>query len=59
MSNLAGYPQITYPSSSGVMSNQVRVSLAVQQSLPFSSMFMTAAPTIIANSTAAGIPSGE
>ena len=59
MSNLSGYPQITYPLDSGAMTNQVKVSLAIQQSLPFSSLFMTAAPTIIANSTAAGIPAGE
>jgi Flp pilus assembly protein TadG len=59
MSNLTGYPIISYPADTGVITNQVRVSLAVQKSLPFSSMFMTAAPTIIANSTAAGIPGGE
>ena len=59
MSNLTGYPAVTYPADSGVMTYQVKVTLAVQQSLPFSSLFMTAAPTIIANSTAAGIPSGE
>ncbi len=59
MTNQSGYPQISYPSDSGAMTNQVKVSLAVQQSLPFSSLFMTVAPTIIANSTAAGIPSGE
>ncbi|WP_394998458.1 pilus assembly protein TadG-related protein, partial [Sphingomonas sp.] len=56
MSNLTGYPAVTYPANSGVMTNQVKVSLAIQQSLPFSSLFMTAAPTIIANSTAAGVP---
>ena len=59
MTNKSGYPLIIYPSNSGVMQNQVKVSLAVQQSLPFSSLFMTAAPTIVANSTAAGIPRDE
>lgn len=59
MTNKSGYPLIIYPSNSGVMQNQVKVSLAVQQALPFSSLFMTAAPTIVANSTAAGIPSGK
>jgi hypothetical protein len=52
-----GYPQVSYPADSGVMTNQVKVTLAVQQSLPFSSLFMSAAPTIIANSTAATVPS--
>ncbi len=58
MTNLSGYPQISYPSDSGVKINQVKVTLAVQQSLPFSSLFMTAAPTIVANATAATIPTG-
>jgi hypothetical protein len=34
------------------------VTLAVQQSLPFSSLFMSSAPTIIANATAASVPAG-
>lgn len=54
----AGYPKVTYPSDSGVKQDQVTVQLAIQQKLPFSSMFMTAAPTIVVNSTAASIPSG-
>lgn len=54
----SGYPQVTYPGNSGQTTNQVKVTLAVQQSLPFSSMFMTAAPTIIVNSTAASVPAG-
>lgn len=53
-----GYPQIAYPADSGVKTYQVQVTLAVQQSLPFSSLFMSAAPTIIASSTAASVPSG-
>jgi hypothetical protein len=40
------------------MTNQVQVSLAIQQPLPFSSFFMTAAPTITANATAAAVPAG-
>jgi Flp pilus assembly protein TadG len=59
MTNNSGYPQITYPADAGVMKNQVKVTLAVQRSLPFSSLFITAAPIIVANATAAGIPSGE
>ena len=53
----SGYPQIAYPGNSGVMTNQVQVTLAVQQRLPFSSLFMPA-PTIIARSTAAAVPAG-
>jgi Flp pilus assembly protein TadG len=56
MGLLSGYPQVTFPANSGVMTNQVHVTLAIQQPLPFSSMFMTASPTIIANSTAASVP---
>jgi Flp pilus assembly protein TadG len=58
MSNAAGYPVVTYPADSGVKTNQVSVGLAVQQSLPFSSLFMTTAPMITATSTAATIPAG-
>lgn len=54
----SGYPIVSYPADSGVSVNQVKVTLAIQQSLPFSSLFMSSAPTIIANSTAASVPSG-
>jgi Flp pilus assembly protein TadG len=54
----SGYPQVNYPANTSTMKNQVRVVLSVQQPLPFSSMFMSAAPTITATSTAASIPSG-
>ncbi len=54
----SGYPIVGYPANSGVMTNQVKVVLALQQRLPFSSMFMSAAPTIIASSTAASVPAG-
>jgi Flp pilus assembly protein TadG len=53
-----GYPIVSYPDDSGVQMDQVKVTLAIQRKLPFSSMFMSAAPTIIVNSTAASIPSG-
>ncbi len=43
---------VTTPTVSG-FSDAVRVNLAVQKSLPFSSMFMTTAPTIRAEATAA------
>jgi Flp pilus assembly protein TadG len=58
MSLQTGYPQVTYPADAGVMQNQVHVVLAIQRRLPFSSMFMTAAPVITASSTAASIPAG-
>lgn len=54
----SGYPDVTYPTDTAVMQYQVRVSLAVQQSLPFSSLFVSTAPTIIANATAASVPAG-
>jgi hypothetical protein len=50
------YPKVSYPADDGDMINQVRVELAVQRSLPFSSLFMSAAPTITANATAASVP---
>ena len=53
-----GFPQLNYPGNSGVMMNAVKVTLAVQQPLPFSSFFMSSAPTIYAVSTAASIPAG-
>lgn len=55
---LTGYPQLAYPADAGVSTNQVNVTLAVQQSLPFSGMFMTAAPIIRAVATAATVPGG-
>jgi Flp pilus assembly protein TadG len=55
---VTGYPQVTYPADSGTMKYQVAVQLRVQQALPFSSLFMSAAPVIIANATAASVPAG-
>jgi hypothetical protein len=54
----SGYPQVSFPGNSGAMTNQVKVTLAVQQRLPFSSFFMSSPPTIIANATAAAVPAG-
>lgn len=53
-----GYPAVDYPADSGVKQWQVHVQLAVQQQLPFSSLFMSTAPTITADATAASVPSG-
>jgi hypothetical protein len=52
-------PVVTYPADSGDMTNQVRVVLTVRKSLPFSSMFMSAAPIIQAGATAASVPGGD
>lgn len=58
MSLMTGYPQVTYPSDSGAAIDQVQVTLKIQQSLPFSSLFMSAAPIITASATAASISTG-
>jgi len=52
--SLSSAPTITYPGVTGA-TNTVRVVLQIQQRLPFSSLFMTVAPTITATSTAATI----
>jgi hypothetical protein len=49
-----GYPVITFPTATNY-TNAVRVQLAVQKTLSFSSLFMTTAPTITAAGTAAMI----
>lgn len=54
----SGYPIVAYPTDTAVMQYQVKVTLAVQQKLPFSSLFVSTAPTIIANATAASVPAG-
>lgn len=54
----SGFPTVSYPANSGVMTNQVSVTVAIQQPLSFSSFFMTTAPTITATSTAASVPAG-
>ena len=51
-------PTITRLGTSGQMTHRVQVDLQLQQSLPFSSMFMTAAPVITASATAASVPAG-
>jgi Flp pilus assembly protein TadG len=58
---VAGYPEVTFPADDipNDMRNQVRVVLAVTKPLPFSSMFMSASPTIIARSTAASVPGSD
>lgn len=55
---LAGYPAVTYPNQVG-WTSPVRVTLKIQKRLGFSSMFLSAAPTITATATAALIDSGD
>lgn len=55
---VGSYSNLSFPADSGVRRNQVSITLEVQQRLPFSSIFMSAPPTIIARSTAASVPSG-
>ena len=56
---VGSYTTLTYPADTTYQSNQVRVTLTIQQSLPFSSLFLSAAPTITASATAAGISTGH
>jgi hypothetical protein len=58
ISLVATYPQVSFPADAGDMKDQVRVVLAINKPLPFSSMFMEA-PTIIARSTAASVPGND
>lgn len=55
ISLLSGYPQIAYPTSSSY-SDGVQVTLAIQKSLGFSSLFLSTPPTITATATAAMVP---
>jgi hypothetical protein len=52
-------PVISFPADTDDWTDGVSVRLQVQQTLPFSSMFMAATPIIEANATAAGIETGE
>lgn len=53
----AGYPQVDYPSGTN-WTVPVRVTLALQKELGFSSLFLSAAPTITARATAATVATG-
>jgi hypothetical protein len=55
---VGSYSSIQYPASTSYLSNQVRVTLRVQQPLPFSSLFMSSAPVIQAGATAATVTYG-
>jgi Flp pilus assembly protein TadG len=53
----SGYPQITYPTITNA-ANAVKVALAVQRPLGFSGVFMSSAPIIKAEATAATVTTG-
>jgi hypothetical protein len=55
----AGYPQIGYPADTGTYTKAVQVTLAIQKTLGFSSLFMSSAPTITATATAALVNTGS
>lgn len=55
---VGGYPQVAYPTSVN-WTNAVQVTLAVQKTLGFSSLFLTTAPTITTSGTAAMIDVGS
>jgi len=54
---MSGFPDVTYPTNAS-WANGVRVDLALQKSLGFSSLFLSSPPTIDASATAATIPTG-
>jgi len=56
--NCSGHCTIAFPANSGYQTDQVTVTIALQQKLPFSSLFLSTPPTITATATAASIPAG-
>jgi hypothetical protein len=52
------YSVISYPANTTYVNNQVSVTLRIQQSLPFSSMFVSSAPVIQASATAGSVSAG-
>jgi len=55
----SGYPVISRPADDGDKRTQVTVELRISKALPFSSMFMDAAPNIRAIATAATVPGAD
>jgi hypothetical protein len=53
------FPDVDLLAKDGDMEDRVEVTLEIQQRLPFSSMFMSAAPIIRARATAATVPFGD
>ena len=55
---VGSYTTLTYPNDTTYTTKQVAVTLRIQQSLPFSSLFMSAAPVIQASATAGSVIQG-
>ena len=55
----SGYPQIAYPADTANYKKAVQVTLAVQRTLGFSSLFLSTAPVITATATAALVNNGS
>ena len=55
---VGSYSDIQYPAADAFVGNKVQVTLRVQQRLPFSSLFMSTAPTIQAVATAGAVSYG-
>ena len=55
---LSSYPQVAYPTGTGY-TNAVQVTLAIQKTLGFSSLFMSTAPVITTTGTAALFDDGN
>lgn len=53
------YPKVSYPADDGDKAKQVHVEVAVRKVLPFSSLFMSEAPLIHAEATAASVPGSD
>jgi hypothetical protein len=56
--SVGSYSALSYPSNTAFVSKQVSVTLRIQQALPFSSFFMSAAPVITARATAGSVAAG-
>ena len=54
---MSGFPQVDYPTGTN-WTNPVRVNLALQKNLGFSSLFMSSPPVISARATAATVATG-
>ena len=55
---IGSYTSLSYPADTAFVTNQVHLSLQIQQRLPFSSIFMSAAPVISATATAGAVTYG-
>jgi hypothetical protein len=55
---VGSYTTLSFPADTAFVSKQVLVTLRIQQRLPFSSLFMSAAPVITASATAGSVTAG-